>query len=159
MTKARSKGQDPLECARGLLAVRPRSTQEIRVHLTKKYGPGEAEGALAVLTMGGCLDDRAFALWWIRERLHFKPLGRGRLAQELRDKGVPGETIQEALCQELGDDDGALALEAARGLARRYHGLSPDRARRRLGDALGRRGFDAGSVARALEEVLGEDLH
>ena len=156
--KTKSRGQDPLEYARGLLAVRPRSTQEMRARLSKKYGPDEAGDVLATLAGDGCLDDRAFALWWIRERLHFRPLGRARLAQELREKGVPGETIREVLGQELGGGDGALALEAARGLARRYQGLPPDRARRRLGDALERRGFDAESVTRAVQEVLGEDL-
>jgi len=46
------------------------------------------------------VDDREFVLWWIKQRLAFRPRGKMALRLELRQKGVASEIIDELLAKE-----------------------------------------------------------
>lgn len=132
-----------------LVAVRPRSRQEIAVRLERAgLGPEAVGHTLAELARAGVVDDAAFALWWVRDRCAHRPRARHALAGELAAHGVERETVRQALD---GLDDAELARESALGRAARYAGLERPAFDRRLGGWLARRGFAAGAVRAALE--------
>lgn len=138
-----------------LLAIRPRSVQEMRERLGRRgYGRPEVEATVADLADLGLLDDRKFAAQWVESRLAARPMGSLRLKAELLAKGVDREIVEATLSSygaEVDEKAAALALAAKRIKALR--GLKPDSARRRLAGFLSRRGFAAEVVATALRAL------
>lgn len=162
------------EAALSLLSVRARSRKELADRLRRKeFPPAVVRTCLDGLEAAGWIDDDAFARGLVRDRLRLRPRGPGRMAQELRSKGVDDSVAREAV-DEVFDEESvsvpALALDVARGWLRRQGPAmreallsdewSDDRekARRRLHGFLARRGF-TGAVARGALEALraGED--
>jgi regulatory protein len=125
------------------LAIRARSTHEVRGMLARRgYGPEEIAAAIDRLTAARYLDDADFARTWVSTRAHRGTAGPGRLARELRAKGVPEADIAaafRALTEEW--DAAGAAREAARRKLKSLQGLPADAARRRLAAYLDRRGF------------------
>jgi regulatory protein len=159
------------EAVLGLVARRPYSREELRRRLRRAgFGKAVVDDCLAVLEAQRLVDDGAFAKSFVRDRLRLRPRGRRRLSQELREKGVDAETIDDALAevfaeQEVREDD--LAREAAIGWLKRQRpeardalsrtDRSPERekATRRLGGFLARRGF-GGEAARTAIQAAAE---
>jgi regulatory protein len=163
------EGYRAREAAIRLLAQRARSEAELRQRLTRKgIAPAVVDRTLAWLDERGYLDDRAFAEAFVRDRLRLRPRGRVGLIQELRRKGVDGDTAEaaaDAVMTAEAVDDVALALEAARAWARKNAPLVRDagrdmeqrqRARRRLYGHLARRGFAPPPIRSAMDAVLGD---
>ncbi|HLU09643.1 MAG TPA: RecX family transcriptional regulator [Oceanobacillus sp.] len=148
-----------VDSAARFLAVRPRSIQEVRQNLLQKsHPPAVIDNALERLTALGYLDDRAFAEFWVRERNTFKPLSPRALRQELRQKGVADEIIDDV----IGDlDADEVAYRAAMSQSRRFRGSDQRTFREKMYAFLQRRGFSyttAKSVVRQLiEELSAED--
>src|SRR5256714_11857125 len=96
MEKARER---TLQRAVKLLAAKPRSVEELRERLLEKEWTDEATVAyaLAKLKEYGYLDDERFAFGFASYRVRQKPVGRQRLARDLRSKKVPMETADTAL--------------------------------------------------------------
>jgi regulatory protein len=144
------------EAALRLLAVRARTRSELVGRLRRKgHSDAVIVGVVDGLQDAGLIDDRAFAELWADERMRLRPVGRRRLSQELRMKGVPPRVADEVLDRAYGDNpERELALRVARGRARR----SPDgpRTRERLYAFLVRRGFTRATAAEAVREVMGE---
>jgi regulatory protein len=142
-----------------ILAVRSRSAAEMRARLRLKRIPEPLIRAL-LRDLGslGYLDDLAFARAWIAGRRARRPSGIRRLRWELREKGVPGALIDQAL-REAGEGEGGIAMEerGARTLVERrlraYRGLTPDRRARRIAGLLQRRGFAPETIARVLRTL------
>lgn len=148
------------EQALRLLAIRPRSAEEIRERLVRHQAPGAAiRAVIADLGADGLLDDLAFARSWITRRTSSHPVGARRIRWELRRKGVPPAVIDQALRASLGDETdraraeehSALALVKRRLPAVRH--LAPDRQARRLAALLHRRGFATAAIVRALRAL------
>lgn len=141
------------EAALRFLGYRPRSEREVADHLRRKgFEPDLVAAEIERLRRAGLVDDRAFARFWVENRMAFRPRSRRALQVELRRKGIPPAIIQEVL-QEASGDERALALRLARERARRLQGVDPQTFRRRLASYLSRRGFDpelVGEVLRAL---------
>lgn len=148
---------DALNRAVRLLSVRARSSREIELRLTVAcYLADTVEMVLTKLQNERLLDDRAFAQQWARERAA-KQIGRARILQELRQKGIDDELAQTAV-NRLGvqrQDEGALALAAK--LLRRYHALPAAEARRKAIPAMRRRGYSYGEAQRALDRAAEEN--
>ncbi len=127
-----------------LLGNRPRSRYEIRQHLRKKkVAPEAIESVIQRLDAAGYLDDEAFARFWVENRLQFSPRGRRALRYELRQKGVPGDTIKQVLENLLeGENEEESALDVATVYARRWKGTDYQSFRRKIGGVLSRRGYD-----------------
>lgn len=150
---ARSPGDDPLlrggrrrsawEAALKLLALRARSSQEVRRRLARGgHSPEEIESVLRRLTERGYLDDAAYAAEWVRLHQARRGLGPARLARELQARGLPEEQIRAALQGLAAERPAAEAAAAA--AARRLpslRGLPGPVASRRLAGYLARRGF------------------
>jgi regulatory protein len=80
------------------LAIRPRSTREVRDYLfRKKYDEEIQARVLQRITEKGYVNDATFATSWVRSRVATKPVSRRRLQAELSSKGVTGESQQQAM--------------------------------------------------------------
>ncbi len=146
--------KDALKSAYRSLARRGHSRRELQAKLQrKKYTQQAVQAVLAELEAKRFLDDRLFAMNFARDRLERRRLGSGRVAQELKAKGITEEVIDEtlgALYSEI--DESALAQEA---LGKRILDVmkkSPTVSdRRRLSNFLRRRGFSYEAIRKTLK--------
>jgi len=128
------------------LAIRLRSRWEIETYLARKTEDEKLRQRLLTLLDGqGYVDDAKFAAAWVRHRNLIKPMSQYRLKQELLQKRLPMEIIEEALSEQPQDDIAAIrSLVAKRG--HRY----PDR--QKLMAFLARQGFKYADIKTALSE-------
>jgi regulatory protein len=95
---------------------------------------------------------------WVRSRSQSRALARGALKRELADKGINGETAEEALDQLTSEDE----LNSARDLIRRKirpdwdldDRLVRDKHVRRLVAMLARKGYPPSMAFRVVNEEL-----
>jgi regulatory protein len=139
------------------LGYRARSSQEVRKNLEKHEIP-EAVIELTVqrLQESNLLNDQEFARNWVENRNTFRPRSRRILAIELRRKGLDDAIVQEALNENIDEQD--LALEAARKHIRKVQKLAWPEFRQKLGSFLGRRGFSYEVCAPIVRSIWNE-LH
>ncbi len=151
------------EAALRILARGPRTEREVEGRLRERGYHAEAvERALARLRRVSLLDDRAFVRSFLRTELFKAPQGRRLLEMKLKRRGVPDGLIGEldAFLSEdpdlsgrsLASEEGRAALGFAQ-LRRRYARLRPEVYRRRMQQALARRGFNWDTI----RELLGEE--
>lgn len=144
-----------LDRAVGYLAARARSKREIEQKLLQAgYRPSTVEMVIYKLQRENLLDDADFARQWVESRQHHK-LGRSRIAQELRRKGVSQEEADEALST-IEDEDqlaGAIAL-AEKAAARIKPGEDMRKAASRIASMLARRGFSWDIAKEAIQHAL-----
>lgn len=82
----------------GYLAIRPRSTKEVRDYLWRKqYEPAIAERVMQRLDEKGYLRDAAFARSWVQSRALAKPVSKRRLQMELQQKGIVEQERLDAM--------------------------------------------------------------
>ncbi|MCW5882376.1 MAG: RecX family transcriptional regulator [Anaerolineae bacterium] len=148
------------ERALNYLSYRARSEREIRTYLRRKdVDEDVAEEIVARLRRVGLVDDAAFASLWVRNRQATSPRGERALRQELWQKGIARDVVDEALTDL---DETGQALEAGRSRAQRLAGLEAAEFRKKLTDFLLRRGFSygvaRGVVAQVWAETTGERL-
>lgn len=155
-----SESADPEAVGRAILlrqlTLGPRTRAQLAQAMTRRNVPPEvAEPLLERFTEVGLIDDAAFAELLIRSEAAAGGLSRRRVAQRLRQKGVPGEVVDAA----VGGIDPQQEYEAARELAqrrlRRMAGLDAPIARRRMAGLLARRGYSPEIVHQVLRHVLG----
>ncbi|MFN3477234.1 MAG: regulatory protein RecX, partial [Candidatus Methylomirabilales bacterium] len=127
---------------------------ELKERLLKRgFSPGDVAEALVELEKKGYLDDRQFAVSWARWRLSGKPMGRARLWQELKAKGLQDEDIEEALKETYAEaDELKLALIASERKLQSLKKLDPEKRRQKLFQFLKRRGFPLPTIRKALGE-------
>ena len=136
-----------------LLGYRGRSDAEVRRHLSPRYDSQVIDRVITALTQQGYLDDAAFARQWRSSRERRRPRGQRLLRQELLGKGVPEETIKEA----LEDFDGpGNAYRAGHSLAMRLADEEFTQFRKRLWSLLQRRGFDGGIITETIRTLWQE---
>lgn len=144
-----------LDRAVGYLAARARSKREIEQKLLQAgYRPCTVEMVIYKLQRENLLDDADFARQWVESRANHK-LGRTRIAQELRRKGISSEEAEEALSA-IDDEDqltGAIAL-AEKAAARIKPGEDIRKASNRIAGMLARRGYSWDIVQEALRSTL-----
>jgi len=138
-----------------LLAQRAHASGEIAQKLRRHlYMEDTIEMVLYKLEKERLLDDDAFAREWAASRARSQ-VGKSRIRQELRMKGIPAEAIDLAL-EELDEeesDDAAAAL--ARKLIRRYGGEADERkALQKLLAAMARRGYGYEESRQAIETAF-----
>jgi len=78
------------------------------------YSSSVADAVVVRFCEAGIVDDRRFAESWVRSRAS-SGHGRSRIRRELAEKGVDEVIAQEAIGQELVDDELSRAREALRG--------------------------------------------
>lgn len=152
-----------LDRAVGYLAARARSKREIEQKLLQAgYRPCTVEMVLYKLEREHLLDDSDFARQWVESRAHHQ-LGRSRIAQELRRKGVSREEAEEALSAIDDEDQLAGAITLARKAAARIKpGEDIRKATNRIAAMLARRGYAwdiaKEAIAQAMANASDEDI-
>lgn len=138
------------EAVMRLLSYRPRSVAEVRGKLKGKEFPEVViERVLSRLQELDLLSDRAFVRYWIEQRENFRPRSALALRQELMQKGVARELIDEALADL---DEDAAAYRAAEKKAVQWGRLSQDEFNNKVGAFLQRRGFSYSII----QNVIGD---
>ena len=132
--------------AANMIASRPLSKKELHKRLVQKGSDAEdAATAVEWLEELGAVDDEAYAATLVR---HYaaRGYGRARVREELHRRGVPRELWDEALSQmpESSDTLDELIQKKKRG------DLADPKERKRVCDALLRRGFSWSEVRAAL---------
>ena len=121
------------------------------------YRPCTVEMVLYKLEREHLLNDADFARQWVEARSGRK-LGRSRIAQELRRKGIDADEAEEALSA-IGEDAqlaDAIAL-AEKAAARAKSDEDPRKTYQRIAAMLARRGFRWDITKEALAQVLQAD--
>jgi regulatory protein len=149
------KAKDAARRARQLsfryLSYRPRSKAEVRNYLRQKgFDEIEAEMAVDELEERQYLDDRAFADYWVEQRLIHRPRGIIALRHELAQKGV-SSAIAEVALRDVDEKDAA--LQAAEKRVQRWSRMPRDEFRRKISDFLKRRGFSYPTIREVADSV------
>ena len=106
-----------------LLTARQRSAHELRAGLLRRRTPPDvADEVVERLAGVGLVDDVAFAEALTTSRVTHSQRGRARIRQELREKGVDREVIDQAAAELDADRDIAQALTDPRPL---HHDPAP----------------------------------
>jgi regulatory protein len=139
-------------------ALRPRSEKEIEDWCKKKNVPkGLRKKYLDKLKHLDLANDLKFARFWVEQRLSFKPKPMSILKQELRQKGVKQETIDEVLSDFKIDE-----LKQAKNLLEknrsRWKRLTPDQFKKKASGFLLRKGYSWEIVKEALSLFDENDL-
>ncbi|WP_433532063.1 regulatory protein RecX [Micromonospora sp. CA-263727] len=153
-TAPQDEGERAREICLRQLAVRPRTRAELATALARRGISEEtATGVLDRYDEVGIIDDAAFARAWVTSRHTGRGLARRALANELRQRGVDGDTASAA----LGELDETTEAETARALVERKLRTArgePDAVFRRLVGMLARKGYSPGVAIRAVKEAL-----
>jgi len=77
-------------------SIRPRSQKELEDWFNKKKILRKHQLLMfSKLKRLNLIGDKKFALWWISQRMEFRPKGRKYLEWELREKGVSQNIIED----------------------------------------------------------------
>lgn len=140
------------------LSARDRSAAELRRALARR---GIADDIVTEVLERfgevGLVDDAAFASGLASSRVAHSMRGRYRIKQELEERGISREEIDDTLARLDPDDELDAARRFAQKRIRSLSGLERRVASRRLGAALARRGFPSRIVEQALGEVFEEE--
>ncbi|GIP36889.1 regulatory protein RecX [Paenibacillus sp. J31TS4] len=136
-----------------MIGRRPHTGKELREKLKQK---GYEEGVISVtidkLTEQRYVDDRQFASFWTENRIHLQKKGRRWVQQELAQRGVSKEEIQEALSDIDPEMEYGHALELGQKKWKQTKGEARER-RNKTGAFLLRRGYPMEIVSRVLREL------
>lgn len=121
------------------IGYKMRTEEEIRRKLQEKDFAGDVIlEVMEFLRKYGYVNDREYCEKYIRERLRLHPKSAYALRQELRQKGVPAKTIEEALEATEIDEAG----DALGWLEKKARGWPPEgKEKKRLQDFLLRKGY------------------
>lgn len=147
---AKKQQKTCLDAALGYLTSRMRSAHEMQRYLDRRgYPQDEIDRSMGRLRALGYVDDAEFAGEYVRSRTATRPVGRRRLAQALRQKGIKQETIEDSLTGYSPQAEEEACRELFRKLAKK-HGL--DRAGlAKIQRALVYRGFGYDMIRQAAE--------
>lgn len=142
--------------AERLFAGRRRSEKELRQRLARKGFSDEViDEVIAGYSRVGLIDDEAFALAYVKDRLNLKPRARSVLQRELTAKGISKEIITRTLDSLTGSiDEEAIALQLAEKKRTSFERFPVETQRRRLTDFLLRRGFSFDVVKKVMGKVM-----
>jgi regulatory protein len=151
-----AREEDALAEALESLAGRDRTETELRQRLGRKGFPQPIVATvLDRLRQKGLIDDHRYAKEYVRTQSVRRGLGPEALRARLARLGVAPSTVDEALVQEMPDENQmALAEAIARRQRMRLRSLEGDRLRARIYAHLLRRGFPYDVAAEVSERLL-----
>jgi len=131
-----------------LIARRPRSEWEMRDYLKRKgYDSEQTIQVITKLAEFKYLDDADFARRWVANRRLLKATSKRKLQQELRQKRISDQIINQVLEQDETDDKSAL-----RDLIERKRRQTKYQDNQKLMQYLSRQGFNYGDIKEILDE-------
>ena len=138
----------------------PRSRKELETALEKRHvEPDVAKSVLDRFEEIGMVDDAAYAELLIRSRCNTKRVSRSVLRQQLRQKGVNQEIIEEALLVVSDADELRMATELVERKARAMSRLEPEVRKRRLFGLLARKGYNTSIALRVIQDLEASDFN
>ena len=145
-----------MDLALQLLSYRGRSRREVVEKLEKRrLSPEAVEATLIKLEQAGYLNDHLFAKTWVNERIEIRGYGRQRIKSELISKGIDATIINSEIERVYTPEkEKQAAMQLARQRLPRYAGLEKVVIRRRLIQAMMRRGFSAQIAQHAAREAM-----
>jgi len=139
-------------------SLRPRSEKEFHDWLVKhKIHKSIHNDIFNRLKRLDFLNDRKFAVWWIEQRQVFRPKSSRVLRQELIQKGVKKDLIEEVLSEAKIDEvtQAKRILEKRKYFWEKFDGFT---ARKKMSEYLLRKGFDWDVIEKVIKGVdLGPD--
>ena len=126
------------------ISYRPRTEQETRERLLKRYSNHIVEVVIARCHDNNFLNDQKFSELWVESRTNSKPKSAFMIRRELISKGISQQIAEEAI-QSV--DDNVNALSAADKKTRSINLLPKDKFIKKLMNHLLRKGF-SGDVVR-----------
>ena len=145
------------ESALRLISYRDRTESEIRKRLVGNDFPEEiVDNVIDQLFRMGFLDDEKFSRDWVKMRTLSRPMGRTRLAWELKAKGVEQLKVEEALEHVDENAEYEMALSLVRKKAEKSDTSDPS-FRNKTVSFLQRRGFVWDVITKALDEVCSQE--
>lgn len=138
------------------LGYRDRSVYEMRRYLAgKEYPDPVMADTVDWLTSLGYLDDERFARQFAQYRIDCKKMGRFRLRHELANRGIEESLLDRVLDEVFSNvSEMDLARECAEKKMMVWKGLPEQTVKRRLAGFLGRKGFNAETVYRTVNELV-----
>jgi regulatory protein len=134
-----------------LLARRPYSSNEITQYLRRhKYDDDMIQMIVNDLVEAKLIDDESFAAYWVEQRDTFRPRSRMALRQELNQKGVERQIVDEVLST---IDETETARRVLEKQARRWHGLPETDWRTKSTNYLMRQGYPYDIVKEVVTEA------
>lgn len=131
-----------------LLSRRARSEWELRDYLKRKdYGPEVIEKIIGRLGEAGYIDDYKFAVSWVESRHLLKNISSRKLWQELKQKRIPDEVINQVLEEDETDE-----LETLKNLVAKKRSQSRYQDDQKLMAFLMRQGYRYDDVKTAMAE-------
>jgi len=137
------------------LTIRPRSRVEVERKLRDREFPLDiVSSVIDHLVKLGYLNDEQFARDWAASRVRTRGVGRRRLEQELRIKGINSHIIREALSTLFEDASEAdIARKETDKKLKTLDRFEPEVRRRRLAGFLERKGFSSEIIRSILRSV------
>jgi regulatory protein len=152
---AKDRCQQCFNAAIRFLGYRPRSEAETRQRLARHGFENDIiEKTLEKLKDTGFLNDTDFARLWVENRDALRPRSKRLTKMELRRKGLEAGIIDNAI---NAIDEKDSAYRAAQSRARRLEAADHNEFRLRLGQYLGRRGFNY-AIIKEITEKLWEEM-
>jgi regulatory protein len=151
-----------LQRAVKLLAAKPRSVAELRERLAEKESATEEaiEYAIGKLSEYGYLNDEQFALSFAQARVRQKPVGRGRLARDLKTKKIDKELAAETLDKVFAETPEDTLIDETIEKRIRLHGRPTTRQETKsLFDHLLRRGFSFDLIINKVRALSSQNLN
>lgn len=138
--------------ALNLISRRLRSEWEVREYLKRKDSEPEViDVTVARLAERGYINDLEFARRWVDNRRLLKATSKRRLTQELRQKRVPDEIVDQVLAEDETDD-----REVLRELVERKRKQTKYQDDVKLMQYLSRQGYNYDDIRSVLGAVRGE---
>ncbi|MGU9952225.1 MAG: regulatory protein RecX [Gammaproteobacteria bacterium WSBS_2016_MAG_OTU1] len=136
-----------INTAVSLLSRREHSGEELRQKLKGRFEDDEIEAALTYLTKRGLLCEKRFAVMYIKTNA--KKFGRARLRYELQQRGVGEKDINEAMTEEIVEDEVSRAVAV---LDSKYGEVALDDAKlAQAAQFMNSRGFEESDAISAIE--------
>jgi regulatory protein len=136
------------------ISLRLRSENEVLRHLRDHQIPEEIiTGVIERLKRSGLVDDLRFAQTWVENRNDFRPRSQRALMNELRQKGISSEVIDQVIKE---SDDDVSAYQVAEKQSRKLKNLERPEFRRKLAGYLARRGFSYETITPVVDRVWAE---
>ena len=137
-----------------LLKFRLRSENELKLRLKQKGFSAElSQDTVNFLKDKEFIDDRVFARGWVAARLK-RPFGLRKIQQELVQKGLDQEIIQDSLSQVKEDyNESQIVSRLAQQRYSKLKGIEPIKAKARVYAYLIRRGFAPDVVGEVIRTV------
>lgn len=137
-----------------LLKFRLRSEAELKARLKQKgFSEELSRDTVNFLKDKEFIDDRVFARGWVAARLK-RPFGLRKIRQELVQKGLAKELIDNSLAQVKGYyNESQIVSQLARQRFSKLKGIEPLKAKTRVYAYLMRRGFSPDVVSEIIQQL------